>query len=53
MTPWEEFRHVDLGKVRQGMKGDLIIDPFGLIESDHCAENGLKHRRIGVATEEA
>jgi UDPglucose 6-dehydrogenase len=52
MTPWEEFRSVDLGRVREAMKGDLVVDPFGFLQSSSCAEHGLKHCRIGVSADE-
>ena len=50
MTPWEEFRDVDLERVSEAMVGDLVIDPFGLLEPERCADHGLRHCRIGVPT---
>jgi UDPglucose 6-dehydrogenase len=32
MTPWKEFENIDLVKVKKLMKGNLIIDPYGMIK---------------------
>lgn len=31
MTPWEEFRTLDLSTVASKMAGNLVIDPYGMI----------------------
>ena len=46
-TPWGEFSEVDLERVRDLMSGDLIVDPFGALDPDRCAELGFKYRTLG------
>jgi len=47
MTPWREFSGIAPSAVRQEMKGGVVIDPFGMLDSGACREAGLSHRRLG------
>ena len=49
MTPWREFSHVNLAQVRESMSGDVIVDPFGVLDGQQCEELGFKHFRLGKA----
>ncbi len=42
MTPWRQFSSVDPRAVRQAMHGNLLIDPFGVVEGD-----GFSHHQLG------
>lgn len=53
MTPWPEFAAVNLAQVRQAMRGRVILDPFGLLGREACAEQGLQHFRLGSPLESA
>jgi UDPglucose 6-dehydrogenase len=46
-TPWAEFSGIDLASVKETMRGNVIIDPFGAL--DRIASNGLgfAHHRLG------
>lgn len=46
-TPWSEFSEVDLGRVRDIMDGDLIVDPFGALNADRCVELGFRYLALG------
>jgi UDPglucose 6-dehydrogenase len=47
MTPWSEFRGVDPKSVRQEMKGDILIDPFGVLDRRACRDAGFSYYRLG------
>jgi UDPglucose 6-dehydrogenase len=46
-TAWEEFASVDLAQVREVMARPVVIDPFGVLSGERCAEVGLSHFRLG------
>ena len=47
MTPWQEFSSVDLAEVKNIMKGNIILDPFNLVEHAKCVELGILHFSLG------
>ena len=49
MTPWPEFSSADLSRLPAEMKGRVIIDPFGALNRERCAELGFSHFRLGSA----
>lgn len=50
LTPWPQFRQIDLAAVRHRMAGRAVIDPFGVRDSAECATFGLRHFRLGSAS---
>ena len=53
MTPWPEFREVDLAGVAAVMKGRLLIDPFGSVSARHPERHGFAYFRLGIPPTEA
>ncbi len=47
VTPWREFRQVDLGRVRAAMRGDLLLDGRNLYDPQNVAAAGLRYEGIG------
>jgi UDPglucose 6-dehydrogenase len=47
MTPWPEYRDIELGRVREGMRGNLLIDTAGLWSHDAARAANLNHWDIG------
>ena len=47
MTPWREFADVDLTRVKQAMRGRVIVDPFAALDGARCVAEGFSYRRIG------
>lgn len=47
MTPWPEFSTIAPGDIRREMSGDVIIDPFGVLDSRACRDAGFSHRALG------
>lgn len=46
-TPWPAFSSIDLTQVREMMDGDVIIDPFGILNRDQCIELGFSYFKLG------
>ena len=46
-TPWPEFRQVDLKAIRAAMPGNIILDPFGLLDGAKAAALGFDYYRLG------
>lgn len=49
MTPWKEFSSISLEKIRELMKGRLILDPWGILDEKACLASGFQYFRLGVA----
>lgn len=49
MTPWPEFSAVDLLALAEAMRGRIVIDPFGVLDSKQLGKLGLEHRVLGRA----
>jgi UDPglucose 6-dehydrogenase len=47
MTPWSEFSTVAPGDVRRELKGDVVIDPFGVLDSRAWRDAGFSHHVLG------
>lgn len=47
MTPWSEFSTVPPTEIRREMSGDVIIDPFSVLDSRACHDAGLAHYVLG------
>ena len=47
MTPWKEFSMVRAVELRQRMRGCVVIDPYGVLDSKDCVLAGLIHHRLG------
>jgi UDPglucose 6-dehydrogenase len=48
VTDWNEFRHLDLRKLRNVMLGDVLVDLRNIIDVDHARRHGLKVTNLGV-----
>jgi hypothetical protein len=42
MTPWREFSAIDMEAVREIMAGDVLIDPFAVLDG-----TGFSHQKLG------
>lgn len=47
MTPWDEFRALSPKDIANVLKGDTVIDPYGIVDSAACRQEGLIHFRLG------
>jgi len=47
MTPWPEFAMIAPGVIRKRMRGDVLIDPFALLDGEECRAAGFSYYRLG------
>lgn len=47
VTPWREFRQVDLGRVAKAMRGDLLLDGRNLYDPAAVFAAGLRYEGMG------
>lgn len=47
MTAWPEFSDVNLNEVADTMVGNVIIDPFGVVDRQECQRLGIRHYQLG------
>jgi len=48
LTEWDEFRGIDLSKLKEVMKGENLFDGRNIYEPDEVKEAGLKYFGIGI-----
>ena len=48
VTEWKEFRSPDFDKMRDLMKGNIIIDGRNQFKANRILEKGFKYLQIGV-----
>jgi UDPglucose 6-dehydrogenase len=46
-TEWEEFRTLDLGKLKSVMAGDVLMDGRNLLKSQDALANKFTYLRVG------
>lgn len=49
MTPWPQFKSVQVAEVAAAMKGAVVIDPYGVLPLDEGKANGLRIFRLGAS----
>ncbi|HSP45772.1 MAG TPA: UDP binding domain-containing protein, partial [Chthoniobacterales bacterium] len=47
MTPWREFSTIDPGALRREMAGDVLIDPFGVLDERRFRKAGFSYHKLG------
>jgi UDPglucose 6-dehydrogenase len=52
MTEWDEFRHLNLEKVRHLMRGNIIIDARNLLHVEQAQQHGFYYDGIGIAAQQ-
>jgi UDPglucose 6-dehydrogenase len=48
MTPWKEFSEVPLAQLKQAMRGNYLLDPYGILDGDACRKLGFDYQRLGA-----
>ena len=48
MTPWNEFKEMDIAEIARTMRGNLVIDPYGVFQSIALTAYGLRHVTLGA-----
>lgn len=52
-TPWQEYRALDLARLRDAMRGDLLMDGRNLLDPALAAAAGFRYEGIGRAAGES
>jgi UDPglucose 6-dehydrogenase len=47
VTEWNEFRAIDAGRLREAMRGNLVIDLRNLYEPTAMRAAGFRYQSIG------
>jgi UDPglucose 6-dehydrogenase len=47
MTPWREFSAIAPGAIRREMSGNILIDPFGVLDLPDCHGAGFSYHTMG------
>ena len=47
MTPWQEFSTIAPAAIRQEMRGNVLIDPFGVLDRRACQDAGFSYHALG------
>lgn len=47
-TPWAEFRKLNLADIRAAMPGNILLDPFGVLNGEQAAALGFDYYRLGT-----
>lgn len=51
MTPWNEFSKTDLSVLKNELKGEIIIDPFEILNRNECKKLGFDYLSLGKPLE--
>lgn len=49
LTPWPEFRELDVADIKDRMTGCLLIDPYCVLDAKAAQDVGLDYITLGVA----
>ena len=49
MTPWRQFKHLNLREVAKRMRDRIVLDPYGVFKAEACRDAGLSYHTLGVA----
>jgi UDPglucose 6-dehydrogenase len=47
MTPWPEFGQLEPAQIAAEMKGNILVDPYRILDPKQCAVAGLGHITLG------
>ena len=48
LTADQRYSKLSLENIKQRMKGNIIIDPYGILNHEECIKIGFKHFQLGV-----
>jgi UDPglucose 6-dehydrogenase len=49
MTPWPEFRAIELEQLAKALQGRVVIDPYGMLDRRAAIAARLDYHRLGVS----
>jgi UDPglucose 6-dehydrogenase len=48
MTPWPEFKKLSPAELAKTMRGNIVLDPFRVLDQKAALAAGLDYRTLGV-----
>jgi len=48
MTPWQQFGRLDAAEVARRLRGNIVLDPYGVLNAVASRAAGLRHLTLGV-----
>ncbi len=49
MTPWDEFKKIQIQELVKHLRGNVIIDPYKILNREDCMQHMLSYHSLGVA----
>jgi UDPglucose 6-dehydrogenase len=49
MTPWAQFKDLDLSKLASAMRHRVLIDPYAIFKAEEIVKNGFEYFTLGVS----
>jgi UDPglucose 6-dehydrogenase len=49
MTPWAQFKDLDLSKLASAMRHRVLIDPYAIFKAEEIGKNGFEYYTLGVS----
>ena len=53
LTPWPSYRQMDPASIKAAMTGDIVIDPYRVLDPVAATAAGLRHLTLGVGERDA
>ena len=48
MTPWQQFARLDPNKIARCLRGNIVLDPYAILNVTACRVAGLNYLTLGV-----
>jgi hypothetical protein len=49
MTPWGQFKDLDLAQMASKMHQRILIDPYAMFDGKKAAQAGFEYHTLGVS----
>ena len=49
MTSWRQFKDLDPREIAKRMRGRVVLDPYGVLNTGACRDAGLSYHTLGIA----
>lgn len=53
MTAWDQFRPIETQDIQKTMRGEVVIDPYALLDEASCEAQGLRYHTLGTPVKAA
>jgi UDPglucose 6-dehydrogenase len=47
LTPWPQYRQVAPADIAQALSGNIVVDPYAVLDAAAAAEAGLAYHTLG------